>query len=139
MLAQLRCILPFGWLVALILLLVACHDSIDVQEGDLTNIGYNPVPYVLDVPPGFPALEQPADNLMTVDGIQLGRKLFYDPIFSIDSTVSCSSCHQQKYSFTDALAQSNGVAGKTPRRSMNLINVGFTYHGIFWDGRVPTL
>ena len=139
MVVQLRLILSFGWCAILVLCLTACHDSIDTQEGDLTHIDYRPESYVLQVPPGFPALEQPPDNLMTVDGIQLGRKLFYDPIFSIDSTVSCSSCHLQEHSFTDALAQSNGVAGKTPRSSMTLINVGFTYHGMFWDGRVASL
>ena len=139
MVVQLRLILSYGWCTMLVLSLAACHDSIDLQEGDLTHIAYHPELYVMDVPPGFPALEQPPGNLMTVDGIQLGRKLFYDPIFSIDSTVSCSSCHQQKYSFTDGLAQSNGVAGKTPRSSMNLVNVGLTYHGIFWDGRVASL
>jgi len=76
---------------------------------------------------------------MTVDGIQLGRKLFYDPIFSVDSTVSCSSCHQQAKSFTDGLDRSNGVAGQTKRSSIDLINVGFTYHGLFWDGRASSL
>lgn len=84
-------------------------------------------------------LEQPPDNLMTVEGIQLGRKLFYDPIFSVDSTVSCASCHQQSLSFTDGLGHSIGVAGSTKRSSIDLINVGFTYHGLFWDGRAASL
>jgi len=116
-----------------------CHDTIESSQGDLTSIPYDPVTYNVDVPANFPALEQPPDNLMTVDGIRLGRKLFYDPILSVDSTVSCSSCHQQSLSFTDGVAFSQGVAGLTPRSSMNLINVGFTYHGLFWDGRAPNL
>ncbi len=119
-----------------------CHDTIDmpdVNNQDLTNIPYSPVPYLPAVPSGFPALEQPADNPMTIDGIRLGRKLFYDPILSIDSTVSCSTCHKQKGSFTDNLAFSPGVAGNTARSAINLINVGFEYHGFFWDGRAATL
>jgi len=116
-----------------------CHDTIDAPAGDLTSIPYHPVSYTLSVPASFPALEQPADNYMTVDGIQLGRKLFYDPILSIDSTISCASCHQQEKSFTDGLAQSTGVGGKTPRSSPSLLNIGFDYHGLFWDGRAVTL
>lgn len=76
---------------------------------------------------------------MTVDGIQLGRKLFFDPILSVDSTISCSSCHLPSRSFADGLASSPGVAGSTPRSSMSLINVGFHHHGMFWDGRAATL
>lgn len=122
-------------------LFIGCHDSIDIDpdDKDLTHIPFQPVPYMPDVPDNFPALEQPSDNLMTIDGIRLGRKLFYDPILSIDSTISCGSCHQQSGSFTDQVALSTGVAGTTARSSMTLINVGFNYHGLFWDGRASTL
>src|SRR5688572_12939292 len=118
-----------------------CHDTIDVDpaEKDLIHIAYEPVSYTPAIPSDFPALEQPDDNRMTIDGIRLGRKLFYDPILSIDSTVSCSSCHQQFGSFTDQVAISEGVSGFTTRSSMSLINVGMHYHGFFWDGRAATL
>lgn len=76
---------------------------------------------------------------MTIEGIRLGRKLFFDPILSIDSTISCSSCHLPSGSFTDQVASSQGVAGMTPRSSMSLINIGFHYHGLFWDGRASSL
>ncbi|MDQ3015982.1 MAG: cytochrome C peroxidase [Bacteroidota bacterium] len=118
-----------------------CQDTIDLPylDRDLTQIPYEPILYVPLIPIEFPRLEQPADNLMTIDGIHLGRKLFYDPILSIDSTISCSSCHQQSTSFTDGLRVSQGVAGTTLRGSMSLINVGFHYQGLFWDARSPTL
>ena len=116
-----------------------CHDTIDAPPGDLTSIPYHPVPFQVQLPQDFPALEQPQDNMMTVDGIQLGRKLFYDPILSVDSTVSCSSCHQQHLSFTDGLEASKGVAGLTKRSSPSLINIGLDYHGLFWDGHANTL
>lgn len=127
--------------LSFIVLFTQCKDEGDpIQPSDdLTDIPYQPVPYVVTVPTGFPALEQPADNLMTVDGIQLGRKLFFDPILSIDSTISCSSCHLPAGSFTDNLNLSNGVAGVTTRGSMSLVNVGFHYHGFFWDGRAGSL
>ncbi|MEP6647346.1 MAG: cytochrome c peroxidase [Saprospiraceae bacterium] len=119
-----------------------CHDSIempDVRNIDLAGIPYLPEPFNLEVPVNFPLFEPPADNSMTVDGIGLGRKLFYDPILSADSTISCSTCHQQAKSFTDNLPVSEGIAGKTARGSIDLINVGFEYHGMFWDGRAATL
>lgn len=118
-----------------------CHDTIDVDplEKDLIHIPFEPVSYTPTIPSGFPALEQPDDNRMTIDGIRLGRKLFYDPILSVDSTISCSSCHQQAGSFTDQVALSEGVSGFTTRSSMSLINVGLHYHGFFWDGRSATL
>ncbi len=120
---------------------VGCHDTIDTPPDgrDLTHIEYKPVPFLPVIPEGYPALEQPADNRMTVDGIRLGRKLFFDPILSIDSTISCSSCHLPGKSFTDGLAMSEGIAGTTPRGAMSLLDVGFHYHGLFWDGRAPDL
>ena len=132
----------FPLVIGLTLGVLSCHDTIDGPhdpEGDLSGIPYNPVSLVLTIPEGFPALEQPEDNPMTVDGITLGRKLFFDPILSVDSTVSCGSCHQPSLSFTDGLAMSKGVAGFTRRGSIGLINVGFHYSGLFWDGRATKL
>lgn len=125
-----------------VVVMVACHDTIDddLDGGkDLTHIPYSPILYNANLPEDYPALEQPSDNLMTVDGIRLGRKLFYDPILSLDSTISCSSCHLPTNSFTDGKALSEGVAGMTARGSMNLLDVGLHYHGLFWDGRASTL
>ena len=76
----------------------------------------------------------------TEEGVELGRHLFYDPILSRDSLMSCNGCHFQENSFTDTLAFSLGVDGiEGSRSSMSLLNVGFYYEGLFWDGRVNTL
>jgi cytochrome c peroxidase len=94
---------------------------------------------------GLPAMEIPADNPMTVEGIQLGRHLFYDPILSRDSTISCSSCHQIDKAFTDGEVFSLGIDGRRAlRNSMSLINVGYSQiknreHNFMWDGRFQTL
>lgn len=107
---------------------------------DLTDIAYNPIPYEVTMPPMYPQLENPADNPLTVDGVALGRELFYDPILSVDSTMSCSSCHLQAKAFTDGLAVSKGVDGIAGRRSsMSLVDVGFYYNGLFWDGNAANL
>ena len=110
------------------------------NEGDLTDIPYDPKPYTILKPAHFPEVPFPADNPFTVDGIALGRRLFYDPILSADSTMSCSGCHLPQGSFTDNYAVSvgiDGVAGK--RSSMSLLNIAYATNGLFWDGRVKTL
>lgn len=100
----------------------------------------SPEPLTLDVPSQWPPLIMPEDNPLTKEGVALGRRLFYDPILSKDSTVSCATCHQQHLAFTDGRALAVGVDGRQGRRSaMSLANVGFQYRGLFWDGRVANL
>jgi len=54
--------------------------------------------------------------------------------------MSCSSCHLQSSSFTDNKKVSAGIDGIPGNRSsMSLMNVGYFYTGLFWDGRVNTL
>jgi len=104
------------------------------------NASYDPTPYEFDLPERFPNPIIPPDNPMTEEGIALGRMLFYDPILSSDSTMSCASCHNQQLSFTDGAATSVGVLGMNGRRSaMPLINLAFNPNGFFWDGRAATL
>lgn len=108
--------------------------------GDLTAITYQPHPYGIVAPSTFPQMEIPADNPMTVEGIELGRRLFYDPILSGDSTMACASCHLPQHSFTDDLPVSPGIDGINGRRSaMSLLNVGYYNRGLFWDGRSASL
>ena len=118
----------------------ACTDEPIPTSQDLIQIPYNPEPYVVQIPQGFPQLEVPSDNPMTKEGVELGRRLFYDPILSLDSTVSCASCHFPSLAFTDGSKLSTGVNNAIGRRNaMSLVNVGFYYSGLFWDGRVGSL
>ncbi len=119
---------------------LGCRDKEDNMDEDLLDIIYNPIPYDLTLPSYFPKIENPADNPLTKDGVILGQHLFYDPILSADSTMSCSSCHFPEKSFTDGKAVSIGIdniAGT--KSSMSIINLAFTYSGFFWDGRSATL
>ena len=128
-------------IIVLAFSLIQCSDEpIAIVEGDLSSIPYNPESYELDIPSHFPAMSIPADNPLTVQGVELGRRLFYDPLLSSDNTVSCSSCHLPEGNFTDNLRFSIGVNGETgTRSSMSLLNVGFNTNGLFWDGRVIDL
>ena len=129
--------------VVLVLLLTTCckkNPEPPVDGSDLTNIPYNPIDFDLVVPCDFPEMEIPADNPLTIDGVELGRFLFWDPILSADNTMSCASCHFPDGAFTDTLPVSTGIDGIAGRRSsMALVNVGYFYNGLFWDGRAATL
>ncbi len=129
---------------AAVLLLAACDDDEmpcpDCPGDDIIEGPYDPQAYNLDVPEHLPDLVIAADNPLTIAGVELGRMLFYDPILSGDSTMSCSSCHLQDKAFTDGLALSVGILGLPTRRSsMALINLGMNSRGLFWDGRALTL
>lgn len=94
----------------------------------------------LKVPLGlFDAPPVPAENAMTVERWELGRKLYFDPILSSDSTVSCSSCHSPKHGFTDASATSEGIGGK--RGGVSAPTVANSAFNLlqFWDGRAASL
>ncbi len=119
----------------------ACgDDEMNSKSKDLISIPYQPIAYTVIIPENFPALEMPQDNPMTKEGVELGRRLFYDPIMSADSTISCASCHIPELAFTDGKKVSTGIEGQMGRRSsMSLVNIGFYYNGLFWDGRASTL
>jgi len=68
-----------------------------------------------------------------------GRKLFYDKSLSINSTVSCASCHQQQFGFSDPQQLSKGVSGKAQLNSMSLVNNFAGIERQFWNGRSPNL
>ena len=91
-------------------------------------------------PQGFPTYEVPEDNPVTPAGVDLGRRLFYDPILSADSSQSCGSCHNQANGFTDnGLQFSIGVDSiEGDKNAMQIINLLWG-EGFFWDGRSPTL
>lgn len=96
-------------------------------------------PYKISRPSHFPEMIIPADNPMTYEGVELGKKLFYDVRLSLDNSISCSSCHDQQYAFTDPKQFSLGVNNAVgDRNSMALINLGYQ-NFFFWDGRAKTL
>lgn len=132
-------------LVVLFSFFVACKDDddpvtntcgedlqIDWESISTTNEAY-PLPQYATLPQNVP---NNPDNPTTVEGVELGRRLFYDPILSGDSTQSCASCHAQTFGFTDNLkALSMGIDGTLgTRNAMALINLTWVPR-LFWDGR----
>lgn len=135
--------------IALLAFLCACCNDDEVPDDtgggsiakDLTDISYDPTPYDFPTPEHFPDPILPADNPLTHEGIELGRRLFYDPILSADSTMSCASCHDPSKSFADNEILPVGIDGIEGRRNtMALINFAFIPNNRFnWDGDASTL
>lgn len=83
----------------------------------------------------------PINNLQTVEGIALGKKLFFDPILSGNNTQACADCHAPENAFTDSSRFSDGIDGVLGKRnSMPLFNLAWNYdEKFFWDGGVFSL
>lgn len=75
----------------------------------------------------------------TPQQIDLGRYLFFDPVLSVDGSISCAGCHQPDKGFSDALATSVGIGGQAVERAApTLWNVAFL-KTFFWDARASSL
>ena len=88
---------------------------------------------------GFPPIVYPEDNQPNEKKIALGKKLFHDPILSLQGDISCATCHQEKLAFTDGLALSIGHQGAVNKRNApTLFNVA--WHPYFFrEGGNPKL
>lgn len=122
------------WLSFIIILLVM---PVSCQKKETIEPSY--MPDLMEIPNGFPDIGFPEDNLFSEARWALGKKLFYDPVMSLDSSVSCASCHRAEIAFSDDLAYSLGVEQRPgTRNAPTLANVA--YHPYLTrDGGVPTL
>lgn len=100
-----------------------------------------PTPLYFQIPKGWPKPNYNfSKNPLTEERFQLGRQLFYDPILSKDSTISCASCHLQATGFTHVdHSLSHGIDGKIGiRNSMTMMNLAWS-KTFMWDGGVNHL
>lgn len=100
------------------------------SETEVVNQTDTPNPaqqqWTWQLPATFPTPKVPKDNPMSADKVELGRYLFYDKRLSVNGQTSCSSCHEQRFAFTDALPRSIGATGELhPRSSLSLVNVAY--------------
>ncbi|MDB5285047.1 MAG: cytochrome-c peroxidase, partial [Bacteroidota bacterium] len=128
--------------ISAMLILVDCkHDPKIVPlvaHGD--DSLYHGVPY--KIPEyfifNFPTLINPYKDSLTWEGIQLGRRLFYDKHLSVDGQKSCGSCHRAAEALSDSgFALSTNEFGLTKRNAPALQNLAWS-NSFFWDGRQPT-
>ncbi|MBO9204523.1 MULTISPECIES: cytochrome-c peroxidase [Niastella] len=103
--------------------------------------GKTPTPLSFVVPRNWPKPKYDlTSNPLTREGFLLGRKLFFDPRLSIDSTISCGSCHQQFAAFsTFEHNLSHGVnSSLTTRNAPALQNLAWQ-SDFMWDGGIAHL
>lgn len=93
-------------------------------------------PLTLKIPATFPNPVLFQNKELTVEGFELGRRLFYDTRLSIDGSISCASCHQQVAGFgTYDHDLSHGIGGEHgTRNAPTLFNLAWT-NNYTWDGR----
>jgi len=119
------------FLMVLTIVIISCSQE---------DIGSNHFPpEFMEIPNGFDEIEFPEENEFSQSRWELGKRLFYDPIMSLDSTISCASCHSSELAFSDNVAFSLGVEDRLgARNAPTLANVA--YHPYFTrEGGVPTL
>ncbi|WP_086449242.1 methanobactin export MATE transporter MbnM [Leptospira venezuelensis] len=115
---------------------LSCTDLLNQNENrssleSLAFLGRTPnaiegTPYIFDLPDGFPTPKVPSENPITVEKVELGRFLFFDPRLSENETQSCSSCHNPSMAFTDGRTVSIGSTGNNhPRNAQHLSNVAY--------------
>ena len=102
--------------IVFIFLLISCRKD---HTGK-----FETMPYVEEFPSYFPTMPVLSDNPSTVEGVELGRMLYYDNILHPNQEMSCSSCHDQSSSFTTY--SSNSLAH---------INIGWA-NTFLWNGKV---
>jgi len=138
----------FFILLFLVTFFVQCRKD-NTSQPVSVSVPFSATPYSINYPffwSKVPILN-PANNQLTVEGIALGRKLFYDPILSQNNTMSCATCHNINFSFTDSTKQfSSGLHGEVGKRNAPPIfnlgwftNYGVLTHQFFWDGGASDL
>jgi len=107
--------------ISLIILLISNCKKNSSEPTTLTEEQLTP--YSLKYPAYFPNISIPNNNPLTVEGIKLGRNLYYDTILS-NNGKSCSSCHNSLESFSTFTSN-----------SLPHINLGWNSN-FLWEGNI---
>jgi cytochrome c peroxidase len=107
---------------------------------DRVEVARDATPYRFTISAFFPRPALPKDNPLTEQGVELGRRLFNDPLLSVNGKQSCASCHQAEAAFAEAGKRfSAGAEGQFgTRNAMSLANLAWQ-NSFFWDGRAGSL
>lgn len=115
-------------------------NNSSTQKPQISHASETASPIYFEKPDHFPKIQLPADNPLTNQGIELGRRLFMDKRLSRNQTQSCLDCHDPKAAFADPRHRySPGADGASGHRNaMPLFNLAWA-GSYFWDGRAPSL
>lgn len=81
----------------------------------------------------------PEDNAPTAARVELGKKLFFDPRLSGDGNMSCASCHNPLFGWSDGLPTAKGAKSQVLGRATPTV-INTAYNSLqMWDGRKKSL
>lgn len=111
--------------ISLVLILFQSFYKVGIELPKSFNIGA--LPKLAPVP---------EDNPLTSEKIELGKRLFFDPILSANHKIACASCHSPTQGFADGRDRSNGFSKgvKTKRNAPTILNTAF--NGIDLEGKL---
>lgn len=126
-----------GFLAALLALAVSCKKSSTDDPGPKPSDN-KPTPLQWTKPSYFPdPVYDLSKNPLTVEGVELGKFLFYDGILSRTDNIGCGTCHQQQAAFTHhGHDLSHGVDDKIGTRNAPSVQNMAWNTSFFWDGGV---
>ena len=104
------------FLISILVVFTGCWD------GEIVRV--HTTPYTEEIPYYFPTMPVSADNPWTVEGVELGRMLYYDKLLHPTQSTTCSACHNQTSAFTTSA--SNSLAH---------INIGWA-NSFLWNGKI---
>jgi cytochrome c peroxidase len=117
--------------IGLIILFISACEKVEVEPLHFFDL--------MELPKGFSSIEVPSDNQFSQKRWELGKKLFFDPIMSSDSSISCASCHSSSLAFSDDVALSLGVNDRIGTQNAPTL-ANLAYHPYYTRaGGVPTL
>lgn len=148
-------LITYGLALPAFVMLVIWSCSTDNSEDLPATSTFKTTPYIIPEAEYFPKnLNIPADNPMTVEGVELGRYLFYDGRLSgntaKDQLMSCATCHIQEHGFEVGIDNPKYIGGKTfglptaefpegeptPNFMLPLVNEVYNNNGYLWNGFV---
>ncbi|GGN10382.1 cytochrome-c peroxidase [Dyadobacter beijingensis] len=125
---------------ALVALAVSCGKKSD-NPGPVAPTDNEPTPLQWTKPSYFPdPVYDLSKNPLTVEGVELGKFLFYDGILSRTDNIGCGTCHQQLSAFTHhGHDLSHGVDDRIGTRNTPAVQNMAWSTSFFWDGGVHAL
>ncbi|MDG5767927.1 cytochrome c peroxidase [Balneolales bacterium ANBcel1] len=110
-------------------LVTSCGSDEPALRADVSPL-FEPIP---------PEAPVPEDNPMTPEKVDLGHKLFFEPLLSRSGIISCNSCHVVGAAGVDHRDVAIGEQGRLgPRNTPTVYNAAFL-KAQFLDGRAETL
>lgn len=119
--------------IFLIILVFSLQSCTDEFVGEVFEPDSN---YNFQIPKDFPALAFDTTlNPVTVNGVALGKKLFYEGRLSRNNAISCGFCHIQEYAFTHhGHTVSHGIDDRLGIRNAPAIQNMAFLKNYTWDG-----